>query len=406
MRVGRALAPSLRALFAHRLRAALALASVAIGVAAVVLTSAIGKGARAEVLRRIEAAGTSLLVVRPAEVKRSAARKEVGGIATTLRLEDGEAIGELGLVSEAAPGVEETMRVKAGRRALLTTVVGTSPSFLRVRGFRTESGRFLDPDDEASADRVAVLGARVARALFPDADPTGQEIRVRGVPFEVVGVLAARGTMAEGSDEDNQVLVPVRTALRRVLNGRWLTSVLVQVISPTKRDEAAGEIRELLRDRHRREARGQPDDFAVQDRAKLLALQKQTADSLALLTTGLAALALGVGGVGILALMLLSVKERTAEIGLRMAVGARPRDVLVQFLVEATLLALGGWLGGVALGATAGLVVALGTEWKVAFPAEAALASLAMAVVTGLGFGSFPARQAARLSPIQALRTE
>src|SRR5215210_1206883 len=397
MRIGRCLRPALQALLAHRLRVTLALGSVAMGVAAVLLTSAIGKGVRSEVLRGIEALGTNLLVVRPAPVKRLVARKEIGGLRTTLRLADAAAIAGLGLVREVVPGTDGTLRVKAGGGALATKVQGTSPAFPGVRNFRLRRGRFFDADDDRSARRVAVLGARIDETLFPGGDPVGRWIRIRGVPFEVIGTLEAKGVLADGSDEDSQILIPLRTALRRVFNTTWISTVFVSIRDPRRMDDAEAEIAGLLRERHRN------DDFAIQNQAKLLASQAAMADSLELFTTGLSALALLVGGTGILALMLLSVRERTGEIGLRMAVGARPRDILLQFLAESTALALGGWLAGVAVGGLGAAAVAFGTDWKVGLPFEALLTSLAMAGATGLGFGAFPARKASLLPPIQAL---
>lgn len=406
MKLARNLRSSVRALLAHRLRVALALSSVAMGVGAVVLTSALGKGAEAEVVRGIEAMGTNLLVVRPAQVKRLVARKTVQGLTTSLKTEDAEAIAELSLVAAAVPGTEGSLRVKAGSSAVVTTVQGTTPAFPEVRRFRLRGGRFFDEEDDRAARRVAVLGARIEEQLFPGEDPVGRSIRIRGVPFEVVGTLEAKGVLADGSDEDNQVLIPLRTALRRVFNTTWLSTVFVSVRDPRTMDEAQTEIAALLRERHRLGRTGKPDDFEVQNKTRFLAAQQETIASLTLLTSGLASLALVVGGTGILALMLLSVRERTGEIGLRRAVGARPRDILVQFLAEAAALALGGWLAGVAAGALGAGAVAFGTDWKVAIPFEALLASLAMAGITGLGFGAFPARKASLLQPIQALSAE
>jgi putative ABC transport system permease protein len=405
----RVLRPALRALAAHKLRVGLSLSSVAMGVAAVVLTGAIGRGAEGEVARGIDAmGGASLLVVRPAQAKRSAARKEVRGIVTSLTAADAEAIAGLPLVRQVVPGTDGPVRVKAGNGALLTTLRGTSPAFPAVRRFQVRQGRFFDEDDDRAARRVTVLGARVQEALFPGADPVGRWIRVRGVPFQVIGVLEPKGVLADGSDEDNQIVVPLRTALRRVFNTTWISTVFVSVRDPERMDDAEAAIGGLLRERHQRAGRAgrAGDDFAVQNRAKLLSMQQEALQSLTLFTAGLSAVALLVGGTGILALLLLSVKERTGEIGLRMAVGARPRDILLQFLAEATALALGGWLAGVAVGALGAGAVAFGTDWKIALPLEALLASLAMAGATGLGFGAFPARKAARLPPIQALAAE
>lgn len=404
MRLRRGIRLSVRALLAHRLRTALALGSVGVGVAGVLLTGAVGAGAEAEIRRDVESAGSNLLVVRPAQVKRSPARQAVKGVVSTLRLEDYEAIAGLPLAAEAAPVVDATLRVKAEQRSMGASVIGSSAALGRLRNLATASGRFLDAEDEAAARRVAVLGSRVAASLFPDGNGVGQEVRVRGLPFEVIGVLEARGIEADGSDQDGNVFIPVRTALRRVFNTTRLTGVWVRVEDVRRMGDAQAAMAGLLRERHRL-APGAADDFAVQDQMKVLALQQAAVRSLTWLTGGLAGLAMVVGGAGIFALLYLSVKERTAEIGLRMAVGARPFDVLLQFLGEAALLALGGWGAGALVAVLGVAVVALATEWPVALPVDAALASLAMAVVTGLGFGALPARKAARLPPIQALRT-
>ncbi len=392
MKLHRSFRMSLRALFAHKVRALLALASVAVGVAAVILTSAIGAGAQQEVTKKIEAIGTNLLIVRPAQVERSASRKTIRGVVTTLRPEDAEAIGALKTVANAAPGVDRTVRVKAGPYASMTKVLGTTPAFPTIRNFRVREGRFFDDADDLQ--RVAVLGARVAEALFPNGNAVGNEIRIRSVPFEVIGVLEAKGSTPDGGDEDNQIVIPLRTAMRRVYNTTWLTTVFV---TATNNDAARVEIEALLRARHG------SDDFSVQSTTKFLSMQKQTADFLTLLGTALAGIAMIVGGAGILALMLMSVRERTGEIGLRIAVGATPNDILTQFLFEATLLAIGGWMAGLVIGAIGAAAVALGTEWTLGVPVDALIASMLMVVIAGLGFGAFPARKASLLPPIEAL---
>ena len=401
MKVGRSIGLSVHALFAHKLRAALAMSGVAIGVAAVLVTSSLAKGAERALIGNLASMGTNLLIVKPVPVRRLVARKEVAGLATSLTLDDYEAMTRLGHVSEAAPGIDGPARAKAGNRTVATTVRGTTTAFLHVRQFTLRAGRFLDADDNNGARRVAVLGSRVAENLFPAADAIGQPIRIRGVPFDVIGVLEARGVLADG-DQDNQIVVPVRTALRRLFNITWLSEVFIGVESTAHLNSLQSELKALLVARHSPDARGEPD-FAIQDPARPLSAQKRTADSLAFVTTLLASLGLLVGGAGILALMLLSVKERTSEIGLRMAVGARPRDIVVQFLIEATCLALGGWIAGVAVGALAGTAIAIGTQWALDAPLDVLAASLAMAVAIGLGFGVFPARRAAMVPPIQAL---
>ncbi|MEP7343869.1 MAG: ABC transporter permease [Gemmatimonadaceae bacterium] len=399
----RSLALSLAALFARRGRTILALSSVSAGVAAVTLTSAIGTGAGRDIQRNVESMGTNLIIVRPAQVKRLVARKEVRGSVTSLGLEDYLAIAELPSVSRSAPGVEGIVKVKAGRTTTNTRLLGTSPDFPLVRRFRLQSGRFLDHDDDRNARRVVVLGSRVADALF-DHDPVGEQIRIRTIPFDIIGVLAPKGVLADG-DEDDQVVIPIRTALHRVFNSTWLNVVFVSASDPRIVAAVQGEIGALLLRRHRASRDGAPD-FEIQSAARYFELQRRTANSLTTLSSGLAGIALITGGTGIMALMLMSVKERTSEIGLRIAVGATPRNILFQFLVESTILALGGWIGGIALGAAGATAVSLSTTWNVAAPAEAIAVSFAMAVLIGVGFGAVPARKASLIPPVRALVTK
>jgi putative ABC transport system permease protein len=392
-------------LLANKLRAVLALLSIAVGVAALILTSAVGAGARAEVLRKMQSMGTNLLIVRPALVRNFAARKTIRGVVTSLKLEDYEAVAGLRIVVQSAPGAEGMMKVKAGASTVVTKVLGTTPAFPFVRNFELRAGRFFDDTDNQAARRVAVLGSRVAEALFPQTDALGREIRVRGVPFDVVGVLQAKGAQIGGADEDNQVIVPIRTALRRVFNRTWITDIFVSLSNSQQMEAGQREIGDLLRARHRMRLDGQPDDFAIQNTTQSLNIQQRTARSLELLASALGALTLAIGGAGILALMLLSVKERTAEIGLRMAVGATPRDIFIQFLLEAIWLAVGGWVLGLALGVLAATGVMFGTNWKVGWPMDALFASAAMALIIGLLFGAVPARRASLMPPIRALVT-
>jgi len=400
MKLRRNIGTSLHALFAHRVRASLAVLSVAIGTAAVLVTNAIGTGANRDIQRGIESIGVNLVVVRPAQVRRTAARRELAGAAKTLTLDDYEAIAELPEIARVAPGVDGAVHVKSGVRTVPTQLLGTTPDFFDVRRFRVRAGRVFDDDDDRAARRVVVLGARVADQLA-DPDIIGKQIRVRGIPFDVVGVLAPKGVLADG-DEDDQVIVPTRTALRRLLNVTWLSAVYVSAPDPRDVPTTEAAISDLLARRHsRREAR--QADFEIQDASRFFTLQRRTTEALASLTTGLAAVALAVGGTGIMALMLLSVRERTSEIGLRVAVGATPRDIVVQFLLESLILALCGWTAGVALGGAGALAIKLGLGWPVAVPASALVSSFGVGLVIGLGFGAIPARRASLVQPVQAL---
>jgi putative ABC transport system permease protein len=399
----RLLAPSLRGLLAHRTRSALAVLSVAVGVAAVVLSSAIGEAAKRELLAGMGPQGARLLVVRAAQAQRSTARREIQGRVTTLTPGDAEAVGELASVADVAPTIDGKLRTRSASGVARALVLGTSASFPRTRGFRLERGRFFDAEDDRGANRVAVLGARIRATLFPDGAAVGQPIRPGGVPFEVVGALEPQGVSTDGADLDVQVYVPLGTALRRLFNASALGSVFVRVRegAPLPRTEA--EIRTLLRLRHRLDERRRPDDFAVQNPEKALETRREVVRAVTLLTSGLATISLLIGGTGILALMLLSVRERTPEIGLRRAVGARPRDILVQFLAEAVALSGAGGLLGAALGVLGATTIAALTRWDLHAPAGAAAVGLGGSALIGLVFGVFPSLRAARLSPVQAI---
>ena len=406
MKLLRGLGISGRALFAHKMRTALALSSVAVSVAAVVVVSAIGTGVKREIAREAEITGTNLLVVRPAQVKSSAARKQIRGVVPTLTEGDEEAIRELGSVEAAIPGFENTLKAKAGDSSMSVRVLGTTSAYLKVCRFALGRGRFLDDEDDKHARRVAVLGARVDEELFPGGDAIGQDVRIRGVPFAVIGVLQAKGIQADGSDQDDQILIPIRTALRRVFNLTWLNPIFVSVRDPGEMTTAEADMAQLLRVRHHLGPGGRPDDFAIQNKTKALAMQEQISGYLTRLALGLAGVSLFVGGIGILALMSMSVKERTGEIGLRMAVGARAGDILLQFLAEAALLATGGWLAGLLAGLLAAAMVAFFARWRVAVSPQMLLVSLATVLTAGLAFGIWPARKASLVPPIRALQME
>jgi len=304
------------------------------------------------------------------------------------------------------PGYESSVTVKAENLSMTAMVLGTTSPYLDVCRFRLHEGRFITDDDDLRSNRVAVLGARVNETLFGRREAIGQQIRIGDVPFEVIGVLEAKGVLADGSDEDDRIVVPIRTALRRVFNSTWLNPILISVRDIDEMDEARSDVVTLLRERHRLIQRKKSDDFSIQDKTKVLAARRQLADSLTLLATGLAGASLVVGGVGILALMLMSVKERTTEIGLRMAIGAKRRDILLQFLLEATFLSAGGWLAGIVIAAIATVIISRATDWITTISASLGFSTLVIVMTSGLIFGAYPARKASLMTPIQALRME
>ena len=399
MKLTRSALISWRALSAHRVRTMLAVGSVSVGVASVTVTGAIGAGARAAVNARLESLGTNLIVVRPVQVSPSPVRPAIRGLVTTLTLDDVDAIASEDAVEAVAPGVERRLRARAGRIATTTSALGTSNAFFRIRNVTIREGRVFNRWEEQHAERVAVLGARVAAALFPGESAVGRAITVGTVPFEVCGVLAAKGMAADGSDQDGQIFVPVQTVLRRVSNTTWLNQIFIRVRDPDLTAPAIARLAATLRARHRSAI----DDFDIQNTSRLLAMQEQAVQSLDLLTAALGIAALAIAGGGIMALMFVSVRERTSEIGLRMAVGAEPRDILIQFLSEAAMLMVTGWGVGVCAGSVVAAGVAAATSWPVATPAAVFALSLAVALTTGPLFGALPARRASGLPPIQAL---
>ena len=407
MKIYRNIRISRKTLFAHKLRTVLALIGITIGVAAVIIMVAIGEGAQRAVLKQIEDMGTNLLVVNAGRVQTFAGRRRQSGIVTNLRIRDSDAIAEeCSAVSLVAPAQDRARQVKYGEFATLATILGSTPEFQKVRNFPTTKGRFFNEDENKASLRVAVIGSQIQDNLFEGADPIGETIRIGKIPFEVIGVLRSKGVTPEGANEDNQILIPLNTALRRVFNVTYLNRIYVSVKNQRSMPMAERQISELLRERHRLLLRNKPDDFMILNQANILAAEKKTSQTFSTMIVGVAAISLFVGGIGILAVMLLAIKERTNEIGLRMAVGSRRKDILVQFLSEAMILSFTGGFLGVLLGVGAAWALGSATELQTAVSAAPIAISLGFSLSVGLFFGVFPARRASLLNPIDALRAE
>jgi putative ABC transport system permease protein len=404
MRYRLGLRTALRALGAHKLRTGLMLLGVVVGVAAVVAMVAIGQGTRAEVLRKVESMGANLLTVSAGQL-RFHARRGAGASAITLTERDARAIAEeVPHVVSLAPAQSKKLSVKFEEMSTTTTVVGTTPEFQVARNSRPLSGEFFDDDQVRSSARVAVLGQTAMLNLFAGRDPIGETIRIANVPFLVIGVLEAKGLDIAGQDQDDQILVPLRTALRRLFNVSHLSTIYVSVDDSAAMETAAVTIAEVLRERHRLRP-GAEDDFAIQNQSALLETQAAVSDTFTLLLGSIGGISLLVGGIGILAMTLIAVRERTREIGLRRAVGARRRDILLQFLIETGLLSATGGIGGVAMGIAAAKITSVATGWPMLIPWGVALAAVVFSALLGLAFGVYPARKAAMLDPIVGLRT-
>lgn len=397
---------ALKAVTAHKLRACLAVLGIVVGVAAVIVMLAVGEGAKQDVLGKIQGLGTNILIVSAGQLKNVAGRPQLVGNVTTLDLRDAKAIlEECPAVARLAPIQNRKLAVKYGVGTTNTSVVGTSADFPAVREFGTAAGRFFDADEVQGAQRVAVVGQTVLTNLGAGQQIVGETLRINNVPFEVVGVLEAKGVNYAGIDEDDQIFIPISAALRRVFNLTYLSSLYIQAKDERAMGAAAHQVTDLLRERHRIRS-GQPDDFTMQTQAEILDAAQETSQTFSLLLASVAGIALFVGGIGILAMMVISVRERTKEIGVRRAVGARRRDILLQFILEATSLSLAGGLLGIGAGVAGGLILSRVTGWPTAISPVAILLAFGVSAAVGIFFGAYPARRAARLDPIVALRAE
>ena len=392
-------------LAAHKLRTALSVLGIVVGVGAVVLVVSAGRGAEKRILDRIRDMGTNLVVVNAGQTRIIAGRQRQLGNVTTLEPEDAVAIAkDCPSVALAAPSTSKKLPVRWEAENTNTNVYGIAPDGFRIRNIAIATGRMFDPEESRGRRRVAILGPTVVENLFGRADPVGLQVRIGRVPFEVIGVTEPKGMDANGQDQDDLVLVPLETAMRRLLNVTYVQTIYAQARRGDLLDQGEQEIRELLRKRHRLGEK--PDDFTIQNQATLLRTEREMAGSMTLLIGSVAGISLLVGGVGILAVMLMSVRERTREIGLRRAVGALRRDIRNQFLFESALLAGTGGMVGVIGGVGLSLVVSRLGYWPAVVSWPAAAFAFVFAVGVGVFFGLYPAIRAARLQPIESLRSE
>jgi putative ABC transport system permease protein len=405
MKLSRNIVLSLEILVAHKLRTLLSVIGIVVGIGAVVLMVSAGRGAQKQIVDRIQGMGTNLLIVNAGRTMIIAGRQRQMETVRTLLVSDAQAIAkECPSVALAAPAVSKKLSVRWEDQDAITNVVGMSAEGFPVRKIAVAAGRPFDADESRAAKRVAILGPTAAANLFGNADPVGQQIRIGKVPFEVIGLAAPRGMDVNGQDQDDVILVPLETAMRRILNVTHVQTVCIQARDSRALGSAEMEVASLLRQRHRLD--GKPDDFTIQNQATLLETERETTGSMTLLIGSVAGISLVVGGVGILAVMLMSVRERTREIGLRRAVGALRRDIRNQFLLESAILAGAGGVAGVVGGVGLSLAVSSLGYWPAMISWPAAAVAFAFSVVVGVFFGLYPATRAARLEPIEALRAE
>jgi putative ABC transport system permease protein len=395
---------ALKALSRNKMRTMLTMLGMIIGVGAVIAMVALGKGAQSTIEEQVKAAGTNLITVMAGNFTQGGVRQG-GGMSTTLTPEDAETLRQLPGVQYLAAAVNSRAQLVAGNQNWSSQIQGTDVELPLIRNWPTKFGTFFTAQDVQSAAKVCVLGQTVADNLFgPDTDPTGQIIRIKNQPFRVLGVMAPKGSTGFGQDQDDAVYAPYTTVQKKLQGIQHINQIQISAETPETGPVSAA-ITEALRTRHKLIA-GDPDDFMVRTQEEMASVRTETTKTMTTLLAAIAGVSLLVGGIGIMNIMLVSVTERTREIGLRMAIGARGRDVLMQFLVEAVVLSLFGGLLGIGLGYGLSAAAEKFLEWPTQIPPNAIGMAFGFAAGTGVFFGFYPARKAAGLDPIEALRFE
>jgi putative ABC transport system permease protein len=394
-----------RALQRNKLRSFLTMLGIIIGVGAVITMLAIGQGAEYSVKEQIASLGTNVLIISPGSQQQGAIRVGAGSM-TTLTQDDAQAIPiECPAVAYVSPDTKANGQIIAENLNWATGIEGVGTDYLQIREWEIEYGDYFTDQDIKASAKVCVLGTTVADNLFPDSNPVGQTIRITNVPFKVTGVLAKKGQNAMGQDQDDIILAPFTTVLYRLSRFPFLRAIIVSATSPNDIELAQKQITELLRMRHRIVGTNN-DDFTIRNQSDLATAATATSQILTILLASIASVSLLVGGIGIMNIMLVSVTERTREIGIRMSVGARGRDILTQFLIEALVLSLLGGLIGILFGVGGSKIISSFAGWPTFITAFSIVLSFGFSIIIGIFFGFYPARKAAMLNPIDALRYE
>lgn len=396
---------ALEGLRANKLRSILTMLGIIIGVGAVIAMVSIGMGVREKVQGSIASLGSNLIIVTPGATSPSGVRLAAGS-STTLTNKDAQAIArQIPGVSGVAPSISHQYQLVFGNKNWTTMIQGTTPEFVDVRNFNVEAGRFFTSQDTDSRMRVVILGKTTADNLFGDIYPVGQTVRINSAPFIVIGVFESKGQSAGGMDQDDFAVIPLTTAQERMMGISNLQSISVQAASPEVVNQVQDDITTLLRSRHKL-SKDMPDDFTVRNLAAVMATAEETTRTITLLLGNIAAISLLVGGIGIMNIMLVSVTERTREIGIRKALGATYRNILLQFLIEAIVIGVTGGLIGIGLGLGSAYAISAVAGWNTAISSGSIFMAFGFSVAIGLFFGIYPARKAALLDPIDALRYE
>jgi putative ABC transport system permease protein len=396
---------ALRALRRNKMRSMLTALGIIIGVASVVAMVAVGNGAQARITSQVSALGQNLLTVFAGSKKSGGVNSGLGS-ASAITLADAEAIQrEVPDVAAVSPEVSVTAQAIANGRNWSTTVVGESPDYLKIRDWKLAAGSMFNQSDIRSAAKIAVIGSKTANELFGPLNPVGQSVRIKNIPFTIVGLLESKGAGMGGANQDDRILIPYTTAMKRLTGDRYLRSVNVEIRSADRMDIAQQQITSLLHQRHRLTS-DQSDDFNIFNQKEIADTVNSISKIITLLLGSIAGISLVVGGIGIMNIMLVSVTERTREIGIRIAVGAQPGDIRLQFLIEAVTLSLLGGLIGVLCGVGASHLVGIFTDFKAVVSSGSIILAFGVSSVIGIFFGFYPAHKAAALDPIVALRYE
>jgi putative ABC transport system permease protein len=396
---------ALRALGRSKLRSFLTMLGIIIGVGAVIAMVAIGEGAKRKVQEQIASLGTNLLVVLPGTMTLGGARTGSGGVQTLADSDAKAVMEEIPVVSHASPVVRGTQQVIAAEQNWSTSIQGVAPEFQQIRNWQVVDGRFISQADVDSTAKVALLGQTVAYNLFGNEDPLDAIIRIKKIPFRVIGVLGSKGQSGYGMDQDDVVMIPYTTMQKRILGITYVHQIVVSAVSTDQTDQAKEQMTTLLRQRHRIQP-GRDDDFNIRNLSDIAEAASNSATIMAILLGSIASVSLLVGGIGIMNIMLVSVTERTREIGIRMAVGARSRDIMLQFLVEAVVMAASGGIIGILLGVGSSTLINRLAQWPTLISPEIVAVAFLFSAAVGVFFGFYPAQKAAHLDPIEALRYE
>ncbi|OGU66452.1 MAG: hypothetical protein A2499_06335 [Stygiobacter sp. RIFOXYC12_FULL_38_8] len=398
---------SWKALLLNKSRTFFAILGLSIGITTVMVMVSIGNGAKKKMAEQFEKMGANMIAVNSGKMGKVIGREQQINLATTLTLKDAEAIAsECSSVEKVVPTADTYLKIKYGDATTMSMVQGASSEFTEVKNFHINEGRFFTNKENKLVKRVAVLGYQVQTNLFENENPVGEIILIKNIPFEVIGTLASKGVSAEGADEDKVIVIPVQTSLRRVLNRDYLNRIFVKAKNKEAINLAESEIESLLRKRHKLDIRHKENDFTLDNRLNAMNAEQESSQMFTWLIVGIAGISLLVGGVGVLAVMLLSIRERTGEIGLRISVGARRKDIVWQFLSEASLLGISGGMTGITAGLLIAWIIGSTTQWKTYISIDSILFSVAFSISIGLIFGVFPALKAAKLDPILALQKE